>query len=797
MFPTAAPFALAAISAIVAVSVAVISAPTGTVSAAALVPPGFTATDLADLDSPTAVEWLPNNQLAVLEQDGRLLLGQSTGWTLTTALDLDVCAGSERGLLGLAPDPGFLGNGFIYLYFTRTEPSAPGGCVNRVSRFTMLNNTVDRATELVLIDNISSVNGNHNGGDLEFGTDGFLYIAVGDAGRDPRGDSGTAGSNNAAQDLSLLNGKVLRVTSTGAPAPGNPFTGSDTVACGSRGNTPTTPNTTCREIWAYGLRNPYRFAFDHEAGQFFINDVGQGTYEEVNIGQAGGNYGWPTREGACPRGETTPCAGPSGGLIDPVTAYGRSLGTYVTAGAAVPNGVWPAAYDGVYLFADGGSGRVWARQPNGAVDYSQPFATQLQGISDMTFGYDGTGRAVLYTVNIGGGLGMIRPSAPPASLPTTQMSYQALPPYRAFDTGDGTGGAFVGKVVAATTRAVDAGLPVEGDAALVNITMADTAGPGFVRVWATGSARPTTSNLNADTAGAFVANTAIVPLDDQGRFLIETNTAARLVVDVMGVFRASGGPVTSGRFSAVEPTRLVDTRLPAGGSGPSAVNQFTIAADGTVSVGSFFRPGALPTSDVSAVVLSIAAIGTAGTPGGFAGAYPGGGEYAGTSNVNVLAGDVRANMVVVPFDESGRVNIHTLNLDDVVVDLLGYFTSSSAPASTSGSFSFVDPTRIVDTRIPQGFPRLGANGEGTVSTNFTNNGTLVQNVTVTGTSAPGYVAVFPGGTGYDGTSTVNFTGRLQTRAALTFGKVGTGGSVTYRALVDTDLVVDAVGVFSA
>jgi len=154
-------------------------------------------------------------------------------------------------------------------------------------------------------------------------------------------------------------------------------------------------------------------------------------------------------------------------------------------------------------------------------------------------------------------------------------------------------------------------------------------------------------------------------------------------------------------------------------------------------------------------------------------------------------------MVVVPFDASGRVKIHTLNLDDVVVDLLGYFTSNTAASSTSGLFSFVDPTRIVDTRLPQGFPRLGANGEGTVSTNFTSNGTLVQNVTVTGTSAPGYVAVFPGGTDYDGTSTVNFTGRLQTRAALTFGKVGTGGSVTYRALVDTDLVVDAVGVFSA
>ncbi|HUF96681.1 MAG TPA: PQQ-dependent sugar dehydrogenase [Ilumatobacter sp.] len=771
---------------------------TGTVSAAAVVPVGFTATDLAQLDQPTAAEWLPNNQLAVLQQDGQLLLGHSAGWTFTTALDLDVCSNSERGLLGLAPDPGFLGTGFIYLYYTRPAPSAPGGCVNRVSRFTLINNSVDPATEVVLLDNISSVNGNHNGGDLEFGSDGYLYVGVGDAGRDPRNNSGSAGGNDAAQDLSLLNGKVLRVTTSGAPAPGNPFLGEGTVACATRGNTPATPTSTCQEIWAYGLRNPYRFAFDHESGQFFINDVGQGDYEEVNVGQAGGNYGWPIREGACPQGDSPPCAGPTGGLIDPVTAYGRDLGTYITGGAAVPNGVWPTEYDGVYLFADGGTGRIWARQQNGEVDYDQPFATQLSGITDMTFGYDGTGRSVLYTVSVKGTLGVIRPSTPLTELPNTQMTYEALPPYRAFDTGDGTGGALTGKVVAGTTRAVDAGLPIAGEAALVNITMADTAGPGFVRVWATESARPVTSNLNADTAEAFVANTAIVPLDDQGRFLIETNTAARIVVDVMGVFHETSGPATGGRFNAVGPTRLVDTRLPAGPNQPTAENQFSIAADGTVNVGSFFRDGALPTDDVGAVVLSIAAIGTANSPGGFAGAYPGGGEYAGTSNVNVLAGDVRANMVVVPFDESGRVKVHTLNLDDVVVDLLGYFTSDDAPASTSGLFSFVTPTRMVDTRLPQGFPRLSADGTGTVSAvDFTSDGTLVQNVAVTGTSAPGFVAVFPGGTDYDGTSTVNFTGRLQTRAALTFGKVGAPGTVNYRALVDTDLVVDAVGVFSA
>src|SRR5690606_28470352 len=117
-------------------------------------------------------------------------------------------------------DPAFLANGHIYLYYTRRAAAAPGGCVNRVSRFTLNESNVDPASELVLLDNISSVNGNHNGGDLEFGADGYLYVAVGDAGRDPRGDSGGAGRNDAAQDLSLLNGKVLRVTTSGAPAPG-------------------------------------------------------------------------------------------------------------------------------------------------------------------------------------------------------------------------------------------------------------------------------------------------------------------------------------------------------------------------------------------------------------------------------------------------------------------------------------------------------------------------------------------------------------------------------------------------
>ena len=188
----------------------------------------------------------------------------------------------------------------------------------------MTGDAIDPASEIVLVDNISSKAGNHNGGDLEIGADGFLYISVGDAGTDPRADSG---ANNAAQDLSLLNGKILRVVpSTGGPAPGNPLSGPGTASCRVRGNLPSTPTTACQEIYAWGLRNPFRFAFDPNTGpqRFFINDVGQSTREEVDEGGIGRNYGWPIREGVCPTGQNPPCAAAGPGFTDPITDYPRT-----------------------------------------------------------------------------------------------------------------------------------------------------------------------------------------------------------------------------------------------------------------------------------------------------------------------------------------------------------------------------------------------------------------------------------------------------------------------------------------
>lgn len=375
------------------------------------VPTGFEQTTVADVPAPTSIEVLPDGRMVILEQGGRVRVTSRAGVLRSRpALTLpNICAGGERGLLGFTHDPRFATNGLVYVFYTRQAPAFPGGCVNRVSRFRMVRNTIDPASEKVLLDKISSVNTNHNGGDLDFGKDGFLYVATGDAGADPRGNSGGAGENDAAADRSLLNGKILRITRSGRPARDNPFLGTGTVRCARRGNTPNTPTTTCQEIFADGLRNPFRFAFDPNATgtRFFINDVGQSTFEEVNLGIRGANYGWNSREGACPQGQTPPCAGPPAGITDPIVAYGRSSGTYITAGAFVPVGSWPSLYDGGYLFADGGSGRVWLRTAGGSLDLSAPFATELFSIADMVFRTE-DGELVLYVTRSSGEIVRIR-----------------------------------------------------------------------------------------------------------------------------------------------------------------------------------------------------------------------------------------------------------------------------------------------------------------------------------------------------------------------------------------------------
>ena len=193
------------------------------------------------------------------------------GALLTTPfLTVNVNAVGERGLLGVAFDPNFAFNQFVYVYYTTA--SAP--IHNRVSRFTAMGDVAAAGSEVVILEleNLSSAT-NHNGGALHFGPDGTLYVAVGD---------NANGAN--AQTLGNRLGKILRFTRTEPFRRSNPFF-----------NTATGAN---RAIWALGLRNPFTFAFQPGTGRMFINDVGQNTWEEINDGIAGSNYGWPDTEGA-------------------------------------------------------------------------------------------------------------------------------------------------------------------------------------------------------------------------------------------------------------------------------------------------------------------------------------------------------------------------------------------------------------------------------------------------------------------------------------------------------------------
>jgi glucose/arabinose dehydrogenase len=375
-------------------------------AAASVLPSGFTDSLVAAVPAPTALAFTPDGRLLVTSQLGTLQVVEDGTLLSTPALSLTsrICTDSERGLLGVAVDPTFAANHFIYLYYTAATAS---GCVNRVSRFILSDtNVADPASETMLLDNIPSTAGNHNGGDLHFGHDGYLYVSVGDGGCDYDGDSGCGADNAAARDLNVLLGKVLRITSDGGIPLDNPFLGTDSSRCNLAGRTE--PGKVCQETFAWGLRNPFRIAFDPNASgtAFYINDVGQATWEEIDAAQAGADYGWNIREGFCATGSTTDCGPPPAGMTNPIYAYSHDSGCdAITAGAFVPNGIWPMSYNGSYLFADYLCGKIWQLVPSADGFTAAEFATDLGvgGPISMIFGPSGDTQALYYTTYANGG----------------------------------------------------------------------------------------------------------------------------------------------------------------------------------------------------------------------------------------------------------------------------------------------------------------------------------------------------------------------------------------------------------
>lgn len=388
----------------------------GGVSRAATLPAGFTDTLVTSVPSPTAFAFASLGRMLIAEKSGKLWIYKDGALLQQPALTIpasQICTGSERGLLGVAAGPGGLGGPDVYIFYTYRLPDST--CVNRVSGFTWGSflQEDELYAEHVLIDNMPSPAGNHNAGDLRFGKDGHLYVSIGDGGCDYAGDSGCAGQNDAARDLHVLTGKILRITKYGNIPEDNPFQGPDSERCNLEGRT--TVGKKCQEIFAWGLRNPFRIAMDPNAAgtRFFINDVGQNAWEEIDEGQAGADYGWNCREGKHANSSSGPCNPTPAGMVDPVFEYrhGQTIpGTSVTncnsitGGAFVPNGVWPG-FDGQYLFADYVCGGVFRLTQSGGVWSASDFVTGLGGSSavHMDFARFGTTQALYYTTFANGG----------------------------------------------------------------------------------------------------------------------------------------------------------------------------------------------------------------------------------------------------------------------------------------------------------------------------------------------------------------------------------------------------------
>lgn len=366
------------------------------------VPAGFSDTLVANLSKPTALAATPDGRLLIATQGGKLYVLKNGQLTLARTIQ-GICADAERGLLGVAVDPQFAQNRYLYLYYT-ARLSAADGCpknssrspVNRVVRFSLPDtNVIPNRAPFMLIDNIPSPNANHNGGDLHFGKDGLLYVSVGDGGA----VSTAAGAKNTVL------GKILRVTKTGGIPTTNPYRGANSVRCNVTGRAAV--GKVCQEIFASGLRNPFRIAFDPNAAgtRFFINDVGQNTREEVDEGVAGADYGWNRREGVCATG-TTNCGAPPAGLTNPVFDYAHAATgcRSISGGAFVPTGVWPSAYGG-YLFADFVCGKMFRLTPSGSGYSVSTFADGFGAYSlvALTFLPSAGSQALYYTTYANGG----------------------------------------------------------------------------------------------------------------------------------------------------------------------------------------------------------------------------------------------------------------------------------------------------------------------------------------------------------------------------------------------------------
>lgn len=469
---------------------------------------GFSETRIATgLSAPTDFAFLPDGRILVLEKAGRVRIVVNGALQATPVLDIagQVDDGFEKGLLGICLHPSFPSTGWVYLYYTTNVPK------NRIARFTLTGNTISAASQVVILDDISAQNGNHNGGTIAIGSDGKLWAAP--------GDSGTGGTK--AQTLTpypyegAFSGKVLRMELDGSPATGNPYLGDATKE---------------PRVWAYGLRNPFRFAFRPSNGALFLADVGQSTREELSVGVAGGNLGWPYHEGtfvrsACPANTT---------CLPPVFEYGREVGTTITGGVFVTGNAYPDSFRGRYVFGDYGGGDGWIKtlefdSNNAVVGGLQDLATSAGGPVAFHLGPDGS---VYYAAISTGSLYRI----------DFAKNFHTVVPCRVLDTRDPSGTHGGPLLIAGMDRTFpiggQCGIPPDARAVSVNVTVTGASGPGHLVILPAGGALTEASTINF-RAGQTRANNAILTLGPAGGIVVRTGMASggvHFLLDVNGYF---------------------------------------------------------------------------------------------------------------------------------------------------------------------------------------------------------------------------------------------------------------------
>ena len=349
-------------------------------------PSAFVWTRLpGDFSRPVDLQDLGDGRLLVVQQAGTIMIHQNGEVLPEPFLDLRDRVGvvaNEQGLLGLALHPDYASNGILFVNYTDLD----GDTV--ISRFQASADPgrADASSETVLIQ-FDQPYPNHNGGGMVFGPDGYLYIGSGDGGSagDPHGNG---------QRLDTFLGKILRIDVNGEEPysipPDNPF--------------PSRP-----EIWAYGLRNPWRFAFDPLTSDLYIADVGQRDWEEVNFQPAGApggaNYGWNILEGTHPY-----AGGGTDALTPPIAEYSHDFGCSITGGV-VARDPGLAEFTGVYLYSDYCSGLVWGlvRDTSGAWQNALLFET---GLRISSFGQGRSGE--IYLLDLGGAVYRLERAAEPA-----------------------------------------------------------------------------------------------------------------------------------------------------------------------------------------------------------------------------------------------------------------------------------------------------------------------------------------------------------------------------------------------